>query len=318
MFGLFSFNKTPHGEALLKGVTDIHCHLLPGVDDGMDVLMNSFALLAKEQMAGVKRIYFTPHSMSVDGSVVDAKSYGAHYHSHSGNHASGVHKGYTHAATPLEKDFSTRFEGILPSDYEVSRQQEEYTAFESGIGAEFSQERLGGYSNAHLKAKFEIFRKFYKGDIDIRLAAEYMMNKGLLEKVKNHDMLTYSDGRHILVETSYFAPPIDMDTILYEIEVEGYSPILAHPERYEYMGPEDYARLHQRGVEFQLNYLSLTGYYGKRVYAKAIDLLEKGWYTYTGSDFHRLTTFYHQIGKLLPQKKHAALLQGLFENNSSL
>ena len=36
----------------------------------------------------------------------------------------------------------------------------------------------------------------------------------------------------ILVEMSYFSPPINLFEILFQIQLKGYKPILAHPERY--------------------------------------------------------------------------------------
>lgn len=313
MFGLFGLNKIQRGEALLAGTTDMHCHLLPSVDDGMDSVRNCLALLAKEELAGIRRVYFTPHSMGQESSAVDENSYGRHRDS--GNHSHGRN---AFDNPEITSDFDSRFGGILPDENIIAEMQQEYGNFDKTTGGEFAQERPGGFSNAHLKGRFELLKKLYKGKIDIRLAAEYMMNKSLLDKVRNHDLLTYSDGCHVLVETSYIAPPIEMDTILYELELEGFRPILAHPERYEYMGPEHYRKLHERGLAFQLNYLSLTGYYGRHVYEKAVKLLEKGWYEFTGSDLHRLSTFYNAVRHLKLDKKHANALAVLFSNNASL
>ncbi len=77
----FSKKKTT-GTKFLDNATDIHCHLLPGVDDGMEVLSDSFELLAQEEMAGLKRVYFTPHSMGLEGAVVDRESSRHHHHHH--------------------------------------------------------------------------------------------------------------------------------------------------------------------------------------------------------------------------------------------
>ncbi len=313
MFGLFRLNKVPRGEALLTGTTDIHCHLLPGVDDGMDSVRNSLALLAKEEIAGIRRIYFTPHSMGQESSAVDKNSYGSQRHSGSNPHRRGSFEN-----PAVADDFSSRFGGILPDENTIAVMQRKYDDFDNGTDGRFAEEPPGGFSNAHLKGRFELFKSLYKGKIDIRLAAEYMMNKSLLDKIRSHDLLTYSDGSHVLVETSYLAPPMDMDGILYEMGIEGFKPVLAHPERYEYMGSDHYRMLYERGVEFQLNYLSLTGYYGRHVYEKAVRLLENGWYTYAGSDLHRLSTFYNAVSRLKLDKKHAAALASLFDNNASL
>ena len=91
----------------------------------------------------------------------------------------------------------------------------------------------------------------------------------------------------LLVETSYFNPPIDFWEILHRIRVKGHWPVLAHPERYVYMGEKDYRRLRQEDVQLQLNLPSLAGLYGGEVQKKAVWLLKNGFYGRSGSDLHR-------------------------------
>ena len=50
--------------------------------------------------------------------------------------------------------------------------------------------------------------------------------------------------------------------LLERIKNKGYTPILAHPERYLYMKKEDYEALKSRGIKFQRNLFSLKGQYG--------------------------------------------------------
>jgi tyrosine-protein phosphatase YwqE len=64
--------------------------------------------------------------------------------------------------------------------------------------------------------------------------------------------------------------------------------VLAHPERYVYMIPDDYHRLMRRDVQLQLNLASLSGLYGREARMKAFWLLKKGYYQRAGSDLHRL------------------------------
>ena len=295
---MFWFKKTVKGTAFLENATDIHCHLLPCVDDGMASLEESFELLALEELAGVKRVYLTPHNMGLEGAVVDKDSYGGHHHQH--HHAGSS-------------------EGIQDGNSSVAileKHQKEYD--QADLQSQYSSEPKGGFSNAHLRERFNLFKSYYTGSIDIRLASEYMMNKEFVAKVENKDLLTYSDGIHVLVETSYFSPPVDMDDILYNLSLAGYKPIIAHPERYKYMTKTDYKKLKEKGYEFQLNYLSLSGYYGPEVYERALDLLDKGWYDFTGSDYHRISTYYHQMKYLKLNGKRADLLLELFANNSKL
>src|SRR5574344_104654 len=302
--------KIPHGSALLQGITDIHCHLLPRVDDGSNSLVESSELLRLEEEAGVARVYFTPHMMGKEGAVVDPESYGSHHNHH---HKESVQSSGNLATSKIP---ASERGSIIPSSILIDKEEAEYKA--SNEGSAFAAEPLGGFSEEHIKERFEKFKKYYRGGIDIRLAAEYMMNHELISRLKDKNLLTYSDGKHVLVETSYFFPPVELDEILYSLTLNGYSPIIAHPERYNYMQKEDYKALKQKGYAFQLNYLSLTGYYGETIYDKAIDLLDADFYDFTGSDYHRSSTFIHQIDYLKLNRKRTAKLQQLFKNNALL
>ena len=73
---------------------------------------------------------------------------------------------------------------------------------------------------------------------------------------------------------------------LKQIKSNGFHPLLAHPERYMYMDNDDYTELHDEGVRFQLNILSLAGSYGKAVKKRAEWLLAHDLYCVAGSDLH--------------------------------
>ena len=93
-------------------------------------------------------------------------------------------------------------------------------------------------------------------------------------------------GKHILVETSYYNPPIKLHETLKQIKSLGYHPLLAHPERYMYMDKEEYSELHEEGIKFQLNLPSICGAYGNTVRKRALWLLKEGFYNVIGSDTH--------------------------------
>ncbi len=297
--------KKVSGIKFLENATDIHCHLLVGVDDGMDSLSESFELLTQEATVGVKRVYFTPHSMGLEGAVVDREATPHRHHHH--------HSKPEDAEEQLTEEGQ---DGIVSSAVLIKRKENLYA--ESAKASAFAGEPEGGFSNAHLKERFEEYKKHYTGDVEIRLAAEYMMNKEFLVKVHDKDLLTYADGVHVLVETSYFAPPVEMTEILYSLALNGYKPIIAHPERYQYMSKKDYRTLKDKGYEFQLNFLALAGYYGDAVYERAIDLLDNNMYSFTGSDFHRLSTFQRATKHLKLNSKRTDKLLKLFENNSTI
>lgn len=59
---MFAFFKKSFLESdLLNGFTDIHCHILPGVDDGIQKMENALRTLAYYEERGAKRVFFTPH-----------------------------------------------------------------------------------------------------------------------------------------------------------------------------------------------------------------------------------------------------------------
>ena len=139
-----------------------------------------------------------------------------------------------------------------------------------------------------LKARFDELKAAYQGPIQLNLAAEYMMDGLFLDRLEQDDLLTHGhEGNAVLVETSYYTPPMDLHGILESIIRKGYYPILAHPERYLYMKMSDYDPLKKMGLRFQLNVASLTGAYGEDAVKKAQKLLKDGAYNYIGSDIHR-------------------------------
>jgi tyrosine-protein phosphatase YwqE len=87
---------------------------------------------------------------------------------------------------------------------------------------------------------------------------------------------------------SYFSPPINLYEILFQIQLKGYKPILAHPERYNsyHNNFEEFFKLKRAGCLFQLNLLSLTEQYGKGVQKTAEKLLKENLYDFVGTDTH--------------------------------
>ncbi|RAR51124.1 tyrosine-protein phosphatase [Flavobacterium lacus] len=123
----------------------------------------------------------------------------------------------------------------------------------------------------------------------IKAAAEYMMDSYFMERLQNEKLLTLKDA-YILVEMSYLNPPIQLMEIVFEIQVAGYKPILAHPERYLFYHEnfDAYYKLKKAGCLLQLNLLSVTGYYGESVAKTAQKLVTNNMIDFVGSDVHHL------------------------------
>lgn len=124
--------------------------------------------------------------------------------------------------------------------------------------------------------------------IQIDAAAEYYMDEIFLEKVKSGEkLLTFGDS-NILVETGFINKPQMLLDILFQLEMAGYRPVLAHPERYQYLIADKNLQqeLMDRQLAFQVNLLSLTGFYSKQVKDFAEYLLDKGAISFLGTDCH--------------------------------
>jgi tyrosine-protein phosphatase YwqE len=140
-----------------------------------------------------------------------------------------------------------------------------------------------------LQARFAELCEAYQGPIKLNLAAEYMMDALFEERLEQGDLLKLGhENNQVLVETSYFTPPMDMDKILRRIKQKGLYPVLAHPERYVYMNKERYTALKDDGIVFQLNLSSLAGAYGSEAKDKALWILKKNYYNLIGSDLHSM------------------------------
>ena len=120
-----------------------------------------------------------------------------------------------------------------------------------------------------------------------RAAAEYIMDEAFSNLFKSQPLLTLKDN-YVLVEMSYLNAPIQLYDILYDLQVAGYKPVLAHPERYLFYHRkfEEYSRLKKAGCKFQINLLSTTGYYGREVLEAAQRLLDEDMIDFAGSDTH--------------------------------
>ena len=142
-----------------------------------------------------------------------------------------------------------------------------------------------------INEKLELLRTALKKegmDVEINAAAEYFLDEHI-EKLMTakQRLLTVADNM-VLVEFSLANQPFSLKEILFEMTMQGYQPIIAHPERYIYFeqARDFYDELKDAGYYFQLNINSLSGYYGKSAEKLAQYLLRKDYYNFLGSDLH--------------------------------
>lgn len=235
-------NETIKESGLLKGITDWHSHILPGVDDGFKDMDESLKALDLMEQLGVKELWLTPHVME---------------------------------DCPNE-----------PSK---------------------------------LRKRFEELKLAYEGNVKLHLASENMLDVLFEDRLANNDFLPMGEkGNYLLVETSYYNPPMNMMGLLEQVLSKGYFPVLAHPERYRYMDETDYKRIKELGVLFQANYFSLIGAYGNTAQKKLGWLLKQGMIDLMGSDLHRLKVLEHLVAKRPKKRRHMEAMKEVGKKNKTL
>ena len=124
-----------------------------------------------------------------------------------------------------------------------------------------------------------------------RYAAEYMIDENFKNALNSNNPLLCIKDKKVLIEFSTLQLPFFAEETIFNLRLLGYTPIIAHPERYNYMFNNTtsnltYTQLKDMGCEFQLNLLSLVGMYGDLSKEISIYLLNKQMYDYASSDIH--------------------------------
>lgn len=152
----------------------------------------------------------------------------------------------------------------------------------------------------------------------VHAASEYMINDAFLERLHSEPLLTLKDNK-VLIEMSYLNPPLALKEIIFEIQIKGYQPILAHPERYLFYHNQlkMFETLKKMEVQFQLNLLSTVGYYGSSVAKIADFLLKENHIDFVGTDVHHIRhirAFENKIGiKSVEQLQNAIVKNNYFK-----
>lgn len=155
-------------------------------------------------------------------------------------------------------------------------------------------------------------------DISIKVdyAAEYMVDNHFIDLLEQpEDLLYFGNEKYVLIETGFRVKSLFLSDALFMMHSKGYQPILAHPERYEYLDLDMIFanEVKEQGVKLQVSGMSLEGYYGSTVRSKARMLIKNGLADFIASDMHRITQM-DVFKKSLKQK----LLNNGFLNNQLL
>lgn len=127
-------------------------------------------------------------------------------------------------------------------------------------------------------------------DIQIIQGAEIYLEEGIHKDIKDFN-LNMGSSKYVMIESNRIEFPYNLNSIIYDILMSGYTPILCHPERYHDVikKPGIVEDFMFRDTLIQVNLASLTGQYGKPAMETAWDLIDKGHVHFLATDNHGKT-----------------------------
>ena len=130
----------------------------------------------------------------------------------------------------------------------------------------------------------------HKINIKLEAAAEYYLDENLLDKLSKQKKLLTFGKNYLLFETSFYNKPAFLEEAVFIMNTQGYQPILAHPERYSYLQSDQklLEKLKNMNLLFQMNILSLTGFYSNEVKKFVVKLLKENLIDFVGTDCHNV------------------------------
>ncbi len=123
---------------------------------------------------------------------------------------------------------------------------------------------------------------------NVRAAAEYLLDENFKQLLENKEPLRTIKDNLVLIEISFIQPPIQLKDIIFEMQMQGYQPVFAHPERYHYYFSKknELQEIRSAGCLFQSNLLSFSGYYGPDVLRSAEWLATMNMVDLLSTDIH--------------------------------
>ena len=145
-------------------------------------------------------------------------------------------------------------------------------------------------SDKHLlKEKYnEFIEKFKDLPIKFVFGAELYFSNELMHEFNKHEVITFGDSNYVLIEFPLYQEYYDIASVLSEIIYLGYQPILAHPERYEYMDAKKLKKIKDTGTLIQVNTSSILGDFGKSIQKNVFKFIKADLVDFMASDCHSL------------------------------
>ena len=125
-------------------------------------------------------------------------------------------------------------------------------------------------------------------DLTLQLGMENHLDLELPQDYSNGRALAMNGSRYILVEMPFFGRPNYVESVLFDLQVRGLIPVLAHPDRIEAFQkePDFLVDLVERGMLTQITAGSIVGHFGGRVKRFTETLLRRGLCHILASDTH--------------------------------
>lgn len=126
-------------------------------------------------------------------------------------------------------------------------------------------------------------------DVTYSAAAEYYLDEHFEKLIEDREVMTFGKN-FVLFELSFAAEQASLARAIFHMQLNGYRPVLAHPERYEYWHGNfsKYEAMADKDVLLQLNITSLSGHYGPGVRKISERLIDAGLISLLGSDCHHM------------------------------
>ena len=124
-------------------------------------------------------------------------------------------------------------------------------------------------------------------DFEIHLGNEIFLDENTIHELENHEVFTLADSKYVLIEFPFLGKVNYAPSLIYQIQLSGYIPVLAHVERYQITKEEfDFIeKIYKAGALFQINLSSLKNETSQE-YEMANKLLDKDMVQLVGTDTH--------------------------------
>jgi tyrosine-protein phosphatase YwqE len=152
--------------------------------------------------------------------------------------------------------------------------------------------------------------------IEVEAAAEYYFDYDFEKSLPQKNKLSFGKKNYLLWEMSFMNKPENIFEVIFEMQTNGYKPVLAHVERYPFWHNDFamYENLSSRGTLLQLNINSISGQYGASTKKAAEYLIDNDMISFLGTDCHHLGHL-ETLRKTLTEKyMHKVLASGKLLN----